>query len=280
MKKILSFLRWRIVTIRYITMFANIRWLATWRSHVPSLKVSSEILSNGYERIGSIDKSELSRIVEIFKPRIDSVSVNQEGAPFINLLTSDDITTENPILKLAFSKEIFDVASDYFGGNFILDSIQVLYSWPNNGELRESQKWHKDYGDNKSFHAVIYLNDVGTVEDGPFVFINKAESKCIKYSPFVRRIDDDMFNQELEGGEINYFYGRAGEILLVDPAVCYHYGSRGSNSRMALFLTFNTSMPFVKPQELILQNGEKLFDVARQLRPDLSESFLNRVISV
>jgi len=261
-------------------MFVNIRWFARWKSHKPSLKISTEILNNGYERIASINKSELKRIVDIFKPRIDDVKANKEGAPFVNLLKSEDISIENPVFKLAFSKEIFDVASDYFGGNFILDSIQVLYSWPNNGGLRESQKWHKDYGDNKSFHAVIYLNDVETTEDGPFVFVNKEESKSIKYSPLVRRINDEVFKRELDDGEIKYFYGKAGDVVLVDPAVCYHYGSRGSNSRMALFLTFNTSMPFVKPQELILQNGNKLLDVARQLRPDLSESFLDRVISV
>jgi len=278
MKKLLSFLRWRIVLVRYLTMVSNFRWFSCWKSYKASSKIATDIEVQGLHLPEKIDDTDLKELQEIFTSRGDKVIPKAQGAPFVNLVQPSDFTVDNPMMRLAFSKKIFDAANDYFGGHFILDSLQVLYSWPTSGSLRESQMWHKDYGDSKTFHAIIYLNDVTKVEDGPFVFVSKQDTRNINYSPLVRRIDDKTFLNELKDGTVQYFYATAGNIVLVDPAACYHYGSRCKNARTAIFITFNTSMPFCKPQDMIIDNATLIADVAKKLRPDLSEAFLDRII--
>lgn len=194
------------------------------------------------------------------------------------MVTDEDINIDNHIVKLAFSKEVLDPTIKYFNGEISLDSIQFIYSWPTTGEMRDSQKGHYDYGDSKSFHAIIYLNDVTDLSHGPFTFNNKTDSKKIKWSPFIRRVEDDQFVKELGDGEIRYFYGNAGKTVLVDPACCYHHESRCKTPRLALFLTFNSSNPFVPPIELIQRNRVKLIDIATQLRPDLTKSFICKLL--
>lgn len=279
MKKILSFIRWRIIGVRYITMFGVNSF---WRKFNSSsfLTVTSNIERLGYSQGPKINKEYISDIINLYQPRISNVQKKEKGAPFFDLMLKDDINVNNPILKITFSKEIFDVAVDYFGGKATLTYIQLLYSWPTSDSLRESQMWHKDFGDNKSFHAIIYINDVLTDDDGPFVFANKSDSKKIGKSLLVRRIPDNEFINELGSGKIEKAFGESGYTIFVDPAVCYHFGSRCKNPRLAIFITFNTNKPFVPSGELILNNSEILFKVAKELRPDLSQDLLKQVIGV
>lgn len=276
--KVLSFLRWRIIGLRYFTMLFNARWFARQKNYQPALSSTYEILMTGFHLPKPVKRELIDHILALYQPRTAKVIQRESGAPFVNLMQDDDITVDNPVMQLAFSKEIFDVATDYFGGHFIMDSIQVLYSWPTEGDLRESQMWHKDYGDSKSFHAIVYLNDVLDDKDGPFVFVDKKDTRRIAHSPIIRRISDAQFAKELGPGKVHSFKGKAGDVVMVDPAACYHYGSRCSKARLAIFITFNTSMPFVGPQPLIVNNKERLAEIARQIRPDLSASFISRVI--
>ena len=103
--------------------------------------------------------------VPVYGPRGEQVLHRQEGHPFTNLFQREDLTPNNPVFRFAFSPQVLDRADEYFGGRFVFDSIQVLYSWPTEGALRESQMWHKDYGDWRSFHCVAYVNDVLAPED-------------------------------------------------------------------------------------------------------------------
>lgn len=281
LKKIITFIRWRLVIIRYITMLFNLRKGFLNKKFSSKLNSSFELKQFGYTSGVNLTKNQVDEILNIYKIRTKDLKFNEFGAPFINLISAKDIKPEDPIMKYTFSKEVLDSAIDYFGGKLILDSIQLLYSWPTSGDLRESQKWHLDYGDSKSFHCITYLNDVDNYEKGPFVYINKSDSKKIKWSPFIRRIQDEQIQKELNSkNKINYFIGNAGDSIFVDPAVCYHYGSRCKIPRMALFITFNTNTPFVAPTKLIKDNKSKLYQVAKIIRPELNDEVLKNIIGI
>lgn len=278
LNQITSFLRWRVVFVRYLTSLLN-KKIKISKSDYPTVNVNvAELIENGYMPGLELTQNQVDEIKALYKDKIQNVVPKLNGHPFVNLISDNDITKENPIIKLAFSHEILDSAIAYFNGDVSLDSIQFLYSWPTSGELRDSQKWHFDYGDSKSFHAIIYLNDVTQLSDGPFTFINKIDSKKIHWSPFIRRIDDDQLIKELGNGEVRFFYGNAGKSVLVDPACCYHYGSRCKTPRLALFLTFNSSNPFVPPVDLIQRNKPKLINIISELRPDLSKAFVGKLL--
>ena len=277
-KQIWAFLRWRVIGVRYLTRLTHDK--SAVQKSSPSVLPSTALINEiGLTTGPKMDDSTVEKILTLYKDRIQAVVPKPTGHPFVNLMNAEDITTTNPILQKAFSKEVFDPAADYFGGQVTLDSIQFLFSWPTNGQLRASQQWHKDFGDSKSFHAIFYLKDVTEIKDGPFVFVDKKNTKRIRWSPFIRRISDKQFLKELGDGEVKYFYGKSGESVFVDPAACYHFGSRCENPRLALFITFNSSRPFVPATDLIKNNAQKLLQVATELRPDLSRSFLASVLN-
>lgn len=269
-------LRWRLIALRYL---GKLRSYFTARPHSETRTVTDErIRSQGYDVGPTLSEEDLSRIRALYADRMAQVVPKPGGHPFVNLLDLGDVNPENPILRFAFSPEVLDRAHDYFGGRFRFDSIQLLYSWPTNGELLESQMWHRDYGDLKSFHCVAYVNDVLTPDHGPFGFVDRRDTRRIASSPFIRRISDDQFARELGDGVLRTFYGRAGESVFVDPANCYHYGSRCKVPRLAIFVTFNTDRPFVGPVPLIRDHAKDVLSVARVLRPDLSDAYLGRIL--
>lgn len=276
----INYLRSHLIAKRKFAMLFNIN-SKTFSRPEPSLRETSTILNNiGFTTGPTCSPEILEEIKKIYDPRIAEVVPKAVGAPFKNLMRDEDITIDNPVIKLAFSKEVLDPAIDYFGGKLLFESLQVLYSYPTDGNLRESQHWHKDFGDSKSFHGIMYLNDVEETKQGPFVFVNRTESKKMKRSYLIRRINDEDFMKELGNGKIETFYGKAGESIFVDPAVCYHYGSRCKEGRLAIFFTFNTSTPYVITPGLIQNNREKLFEIGRTLRPDLAVEKLKTLLDL
>jgi hypothetical protein len=276
---VLSFLRWRIVAVRYAGKIAGSGPGGWLRGSVqPRGHIAGAVQEHGYETGPTLAPEVLAHVQMIYRPRSARVVARPSGHPFVNLVEAEDFSPMNPVFRHAFSREVLDVAHDYFGGRLTLDSIQVLHSWPTEGPPHDSQCWHKDYGDNRSLHCVTYLNDVLKVEDGPFVYVDRADTARIRRSPFIRRISDARFAAELGDGRVRAFHGRAGESVFVDPAACYHYGSRCRHPRLAIFVTFNTDSPFVPATEPIRQQAHSILAAARQVRPDLRESYLRSLL--
>lgn len=280
LRKMASFVRWRLIPVRYVTMIGGLRPSRLFDEVPPKTAVCAAVQERGFHEGPSMPADLLQQAQEIYRPRTASVVRKSVGHVFTNLFTAEDINAANPIFRWAMSPTVLDSAIDYFHGDVMLDSIQVLYSLPAENDGRESQLWHKDYGDSKSFHCVTYLNDVRTSGDGPFVFVDKIDTRRISRSPIVRRIDDKQFARELGPGKIREFFAAAGESVFVDPAVCYHFGSRCRNPRLAVFVTFNTGVPFAQPVPLIVENAGRIFDVACDVRPDLSAGFLRRMLQL
>ena len=279
-KDVLGFLRWRLVPIRYFGKFVAWPRNAAAARHVPRGRAAAAVFEEGCQPGPRLTEELLQEILALYRPRSERVRPTTTGHTFTNLVQPEDFVAANPLLRFAFSSDVLDVADDYFGGRFVLDSIQVLYSWPTTEAPHDSQLWHKDYGDSRSFHCVAYLNDVTTIEDGPFVYVDRKDARRIRRSIFIRRIPDARFNAELGDGQVRYFFGRAGESVLLDPAACYHYGSRCRNPRLAIFVTFNTDQPFVAPTDAIRDNADAILVAAKKLRPDLTENYLNRLLSL
>jgi hypothetical protein len=280
LREIARFLRWRIIALRYA---GRLRTLAARGRATPAAvrtTTAHGVEMRGYESGSPIPPQQLAPILALYRPRAAQVVARDAGHPFVNLFLPQDIKAENPVVALAFSPPVLDVADDYFSGHLVLDSLQVLYSYMTQGALRESQMWHKDYGDSRSMHWIAYLNDVSGPDDGPFTFIDRRDARRIARSAFIRRIPDQRFMQELGEGKVREFLGRAGESMFVDPAVCYHSGSRCENARLAIFVTFNSDRPFFAPTPLVRQNRASLFAAARHLRPDLNDDYLKSLLQL
>ncbi len=275
LKSAMTFVRWRVVPVRYFGKLTGLHGPAV--PPQPRLATTRTISEDGHAPGPAMPASLLEAITRQARERTSSVVPHKGGHPFVNLMWPDDFSADNPVLQFAFSPDILDIADDYFRGQFILDSIQLLYSWPTETP-EESQLWHRDFGDNRSLHCVVYLSDVPDDDAGPFTFVDKADSRRMKRSPFIRRIDDRQFLQELGDGKIRRMLGQAGTSVWVDPSTCYHFGSRCRTPRLALFVTFNSDRPFVAATDLVRANRDALLAAAKALRPDLEPAYLGRML--
>ncbi len=273
------FLRWRPIPIRYAGKVKRTVASSFQSKSVPRLAGAEDLWELGWSKGPSLPAADLPAIRALYEPRAAAVVPTPGGHPFTNLFRPEDISADNPLCRFAFSREVLDAAHDYFDGHPRYNAIQMMYSWPTGGELNESQMWHRDYGDSKSFHCIAYVNDLLTPDHGPFVFVDKRDTRRIKSLPIIRRIADDKFKRELGEGEVRSFYGSAGESIFVDPAICYHYGSRCRTPRFAVFVTFSTDRPYVSQTDFVEANRDRLLAVAREIRPDLSEAYLRAVLS-
>lgn len=272
-KKVLGFFRWRLVPVRYLTLVFHTKLALLFRGGGPVSKVTEAISSTGFCPGPTLSADQVALTNAIYRPRASSVVPKIGGHPFENLFNESDINPQNPVMQLALSPSVLDVAVDYFQSRVILDSIQVLYSYPTSGALRESQYWHLDYGDSKSLHCVVYLNNVLSTDDGPFVCLDRSDSAVVGRSMLVRRLTDRDVLAASSRIVIRPFFGQAGASILIDPAACYHHGSRCRNARLAAFVTFSSWFPFVPPVPFVRRNVEQLKAVAKMLRPDISEEF-------
>ena len=280
--EIYRLLRWRLVAVRYLGKIGRVLAAPSLprRAAPASNPAAAEVALKGHApgpRIGSAD---IEAMRAIYEPRGREVQATQAGHPFANLMRPEDLTPDSPALRFALSPEVLNAAHDYFGGNFRFDSVLVLHSFPTEGKLRESQMWHRDYGDSKSLHCVAYVNDVLEAQDGPFVFVDREDTRRIASSPLIRRIPDDKFARELGPGVIRTFFGQSGDSIFVDPAACYHLGSRCKRPRLAIFATFNTDRPFVAAEPLLRHNHDKVMAAAMAIRPDLSADYLKQILPV
>lgn len=279
-RKIISFLKWRLVPVRYLGRARYLKLHHLTPTPGPKSQTARTIAQTGYHTGPIRSGADLDQLQAQFAPRTPEGPTPKLKVPFVNLSNSDDLSTDSPLMRLAFSPDILDVAIDYFGARLRIDSLQVLYSFPNDGPLKESQKWHLDYGDSKSLHCVMYLNDVLNEGDGPFVFIDKQASQKVGRGMTVRRIPDQAMTAESGNAPLQIIYGKAGTSIWIDPAMCYHYGSRCSSPRTAVFVTFNSDAPFTAPQPLILQNAAKIAEVGKKLRPDLDPGLIDRMLGL
>ena len=113
-----------------------------------------------------------------------------------------------------------------------------------------------------------------------FVCVSKTDSRRIRRSLIVRRIEDEQFLRELGDRKLHRCIGPAGSCFLVDPSSSYHYGSRCRVPRVAVFVTFRSDRPFLPSAPIVRSNAQVLLNVARELRPDLPAETLERLLDV
>ncbi len=281
----IAFLRWRLVAVRALGKLGSLLRAKKAPGPAPSVAAMddaclSRLQNNGWSKAPSPDLETLRAIADLYTPRAKDVVPTDVGHPFENIVRPEDFEASNPLFQFAFSDAILGAASAYFAGKFSIASIQVMRSYPTHGSLRESQKWHRDYGDATSLHFIMYLTDVIRPEHGPFVFLEKSASRRVRRSPIIRRLTDEQIRLETGAYRFEVFHGRSGDAIFVDPAACYHFGSRCAVPRTAVFITFNTHAPYSRMMEPLSRHRRRAAAEAKKVRPDLPGEYIDRILQV
>ena len=208
---------------------------------IPSAWIENELydLNNQFDLIEKVAiKQEIStnKKTEIWEYLFDS-----------NLQVKK-INETNPLVKIALSKKLNCVISEYLGQIPWLRYVLITKSLYSSKDYDYSQKWHLDFDDEKMLKLFIYMTDVESIEYGPFQFLNLETSLKIKNSFFRKHLKDSEMNQsKIDSGKVIMF-GKKTKAFLVDTHRLYHCGSRLSKgcSRI-LYTALFTAYPSIYP---------------------------------
>lgn len=156
------------------------------------------------------------------------------------------LSTSNPLVKFAIQPQILSMVSSYFGEAAYLRYAILTYSQFTEADYSKSQLWHYDRDDVKMLKIFVYLSDVEQIEDGPFTFIRKQNSKKIPNTFFLSHLEDEKVYSHLPKTEIKNIYGTRLSAFAVDTSKCYHMGSRiyKGHSRL-LYTALFTAAPSI-----------------------------------
>jgi hypothetical protein len=196
--------------------------------------------ATGFHRL-SPDFDRSSPVVSLCRRLIDerADSTPRNGKTFFAQLVSHRDLAEHPcLLEVGLDPIVLRIVAATYGIVPFLESVELLVSFPEPGGPRQSQLWHIDRTDSVVVKQVVYIDDVAD-EQGPFSLLPKTESR--KVPTLVKHyLDDGEISRHVDMTEVVRFRGEAGSRALVDTGNCFHYGSRGTQRRHALFFYYNT----------------------------------------
>jgi hypothetical protein len=279
--KIASFIRWRIILWRYVYALVflsrNSSNCVTVASSTPNSVLErldsyySSLVKNGTvslkEVIGDSQINALRKQLALLASRYAQNTINsheRNTKPFINILDLKDICANNRLIAgqlvdICFNASLLHLLESYLRPGFILDSIQLLYSFAAGSEIRESQYWHKDYGSSKSIHLFIPISDM--TEDSPFAVLSPKLSQLVGRRPWVRRISPFRMRQILGLSSFGSNLRAGTDIIAIDPARCYHkYAS--TRDHVALFITYNARPLYYRQDSSLLLAAQHIRQIA------------------
>ncbi len=149
---------------------------------------------------------------------------------------------KNPLIQFALSDELLTIAANYLNTWPLLRYVLVTQSKHVAKGINYSQKWHFDYDDIKMLKFFIYLSDVNSDDDGPFMLLNKKLSSKYKINIIPRHLYDEELNPDIS--YTNVMQGKKLSMFVVDTSRVLHCGSRvKKNHQRLLYTALFTSYP-------------------------------------
>lgn len=179
---------------------------------------------------------------------------NQSNKNYLqHLMRRDDFLPNSSVVTLAFNKQLVGLVADLLDDFPVLADLALLYSpalgsYANTNEsFTGSQLFHMDADDVTLCKVWVLLKDVGT-NDGPTVIVKKSKSfevaNAINYRKGGRIKNDQQILDRIQDQDLITILGKAGEVMFIDTAGVFHYGSRvsgGSHGRFMLLISYATS---------------------------------------
>jgi ectoine hydroxylase-related dioxygenase (phytanoyl-CoA dioxygenase family) len=175
-----------------------------------------------------------------------------KGDYIMRLLGKDQppLGADDPWLRLGISDRVLDVVNSYFGMWSKLTYVDLWYTPPAQpGVTRvSSQRWHRDYNDDRLVKIFIYLDDVDE-ETGPLDYV-PASTLGGEYSnewPW-RPVSNDLYPPQ---DEFEERIPKSAQVALTGPAgamaFCntsgFHRGGYVTGAKPRVMAVYNYSSP-------------------------------------
>jgi hypothetical protein len=162
------------------------------------------------------------------------------------------LPTSNPFVRFAIQPSVTAILSRAFGEVPRLDYVLLTLSHPKDGELKQSQLWHRDHDDTRVIKLFVYLSDVTGQQDGPFTMIPGPISDRFGYNRKSHRTDADIFGSgNATAADVESIIAPALSVFMVETSRCLHMGSRIAPGHARLLYTANyATVPCMFPNRI------------------------------
>jgi hypothetical protein len=156
----------------------------------------------------------------------------------------------DPWLRLGVSDRMLDIVNSYFGLWSKLTYVDLWYTPPAapGVDRVSSQRWHRDYNDERLIKVFIYLVDVAE-DTGPLEYVtgSTVDGPYGKEWPW-RPVSNDLyppqdeFEQRIPKDKQIAFTGREGTMLFCNTSG-FHRGGYATGNRPRVMAVYNYSTP-------------------------------------
>jgi len=177
---------------------------------------------------------------------VPSLPQSRNKAFFSQLLESSDLAVDSPFMRFALDEKLLGTTAHYLGVAPFLESVELLYSKPIQGQPAQSQQWHRDRTDRRIIKVFVYAVDV-TPRQGPLSLLSRSDSARVPELLF-HYVPDQQMARYVEPGRTVALTGPAGTTIMTDTQACYHLGSRCQEPRLAYVAYYSSGFGY-RPRE-------------------------------
>jgi hypothetical protein len=191
----------------------------------------------------------VSELVETSRRKlanVRSLPQSRNKAFFSQLLDSSDLNLDGAFMRFALDEKLLGTTARYLGGAPFLESVELLYSKPIEGQPAQSQQWHRDRTDRRIIKVFVYAVDV-TPRQGPLSLLSRSDSARVPEMLF-HYVPDAQMARYVEPGRTIALTGPAGTTIMTDTQACYHLGSRCQEPRLAYVAYYSSGFGY-RPRE-------------------------------
>jgi len=157
---------------------------------------------------------------------------------------------DDPWLRLGISDRMLDIVNSYFGLWSKLTYVDLWYTPPASPGVDRvsSQRWHRDYNDERLVKVFIYLVDVdedtGPLEYVPGSTVEGPYGSAWPWRPVSNDLypPQDEFEERVPKSAQIAFTGPEGSMLLCNTSG-FHRGGYATGSRARVMAVYNYSTP-------------------------------------
>jgi hypothetical protein len=175
-----------------------------------------------------------------------SLPQSRNKAFFSQLLEPSDRRLDGPFMRFALDEKLLATTARYLGVAPFLESVELLYSKPIEGQPAQSQQWHRDRTDRRIVKVFVYANDV-TPRHGPLSLLSRSDSDRVPERLF-HYVPDQQMARYVEPSRTISLTGPAGTTIMIDTQACYHLGSRCQEPRLAYIAYYSSGFGY-RPRE-------------------------------
>jgi ectoine hydroxylase-related dioxygenase (phytanoyl-CoA dioxygenase family) len=171
------------------------------------------------------------------------------GKEFVVRLHSYDseIGPDDPWFRICASRRMLDIANSYVGMLTKLEYVDVWYSVPQDEGARRvaSQRWHRDFNDQKLVKAFLYLVDVDE-QMGPFEYVPGSTgdgpySDVWAWEPLGESYPNQReFAERFPEATYETFTGAKGSLIFCDTSGFHRGGLSTTDPRILATVTYSS----------------------------------------